>query len=105
MQTWTEKKGLDIFTRKLLFFPIHLARHWSLAVAVNAGEIETYGSTPAEDKDLPCILFFDSLKLHSPATVGKKLRGWLNFEWDRLRKGSKSPFSARSLRVFTPEGA
>ena len=36
--------------------------------------------------------------------MGEKLRDWLNFEWDRLQKGSKSLFSTRSLRLFTPEG-
>ncbi|KAL3903413.1 MAG: hypothetical protein SGILL_010456, partial [Bacillariaceae sp.] len=40
--SWTSKKNIDIFKKKLIFIPINKTMHWSLCVVVNPGEIENY---------------------------------------------------------------
>ncbi len=36
---WTTRKGLDIFTKKLLFIAINLNQHWSIMAVFNVGMI------------------------------------------------------------------
>ena len=37
--SWTEKKKINVFEKKLIFVPIHADLHWSLCVIVNPGLI------------------------------------------------------------------
>ena len=39
VSSWTAKKGIDIFKKKLIFIPVHADVHWSLCVVVNPGHI------------------------------------------------------------------
>ena len=39
VRSWTVKKRVDIFQKKLIFIPVNAAKHWSLLVVVNPGWI------------------------------------------------------------------
>jgi sentrin-specific protease 7 len=39
VSSWTAKKKIDIFEKKLIFVPVNSDLHWSLAVVVNPGFI------------------------------------------------------------------
>jgi len=39
VSSWTAKKNIDIFQKKLIFVPVNSDLHWSLAVVVNPGFI------------------------------------------------------------------
>jgi Ulp1 family protease len=106
---WTMKKGIDIFTKKLIYFPINKNLHWSLCVIVNPGHIEKYIDGKANydpNAPYPCILFFDSLKIHARNVVKKNVIKWLNSEWVRLKKSStlESPFDGQTLTAHSPKG-
>ena len=99
VESWTKKRNIDIFQKKLIFIPINKSWHWSLSVVVNPGHIlKNYDGENGYDSDpLACMLFFDSLNLHGKATVHNNVIRWLNHEWKRLGKDTptsidKSPF-------------
>jgi len=37
--SWTKKKNINIFEKKLIFIPVNADLHWSLCVVVNPGLI------------------------------------------------------------------
>ena len=37
--SWTEKKNINVFEKKLVFIPVNADLHWSLCVVVNPGLI------------------------------------------------------------------
>jgi len=39
VSSWTAKKKIDIFEKKLIFVPVNSDLHWSLCVIVNPGFI------------------------------------------------------------------
>eukprot|EP00977_Amphora_coffeiformis_P006932 scaffold1511_cov170-Amphora_coffeaeformis.AAC.3 len=120
VQKWTERKGIDVFQKRLIFVPVNKTMHWSLAVIVNPGEIDDHCdlvercvfpldktvSAAVDDRPCPVILFFDSLKCHPRKTVAKNLRKWLNAEWKRKMGGRKdareNPFTKDTMKVLTP---
>lgn len=122
VQKWTERKGIDIFQKRLIFVPVNKTMHWSLAVIVNPGAIDDhcdlmdkYGCSLNEnvlasvgDHPCPVILFFDSLKCHPRSSVAKTLRNWLNAEWRRKMGGRidrrEDPFKPNTMKVITPGG-
>jgi len=114
---WTEKKGINIFTKRFIFIPINKSLHWSLCVVVNPGEIMNHRENAShgydddgsfkfnEDDPFPSILFLDSLKAHQKQRVANKIRSWLNSEWTRLEKSENKlkPFDKNSMVVFSPK--
>ena len=103
VQNWTQRKGINVFDKKMVFFPINKNFHWSLAVAVNPGAI--LGQTNLDDdQPLSCILFFDSLRSHPKIAVAKKIRNWLNAEWKRIHNDNQRPFTESSMKVHSPKG-
>lgn len=42
VSSWTEKKNIDVFKKKLIFVPVNADLHWSLCVIVNPGLIANY---------------------------------------------------------------
>lgn len=105
VKNWTERKGINIFTKKFIFFPINKTLHWSLAVAVNSAHIQNQmdEKSSSDAKALSCILFFDSLKAHSKAHVANKIREWLNAEWQRINSVKEQPFTSTSMVVYAPK--
>ena len=123
MEGWTRRRKINIFEKKFIFIPINDYLHWSLCVVVNPGKIENafeeeenddYEKNDCKDKerDLPFLLFLDSLKAHKKSKVKKKIYEWLNFEAKRLNKFSelfdnqskppKIPFWQHSMPMFDP---
>jgi Ulp1 family protease len=109
---WTERKKIDVFSKKFIFIPVNEGLHWSLCIVVNPGAIlnnlKELNEAPADEELYPCILFFDSLKAHRKQVVARNIRNWLNSEWKRLKK-SKSreeddPFKINSMLVHDPRG-
>jgi Ulp1 family protease len=113
VESWTSRKSIDIFKKRLLFIPINKNLHWSLCVVVNpvnvfSGDLiideESMGISPS----IPaCILFFDSLKAHRKNEVAKHIRGWLNSEWKRLKMPVATfdpPFSRDTFPLISPLG-
>jgi Ulp1 family protease len=102
--SWTAKKDIDIFKKKLLFIPINKSLHWSLCVVFNPGAIDGYQPGHDSSSKMPGLLCFDSLQIHCPARTKKHIIEWLNSEWLRLRKTETGPFNDGSLQIFTPSG-
>lgn len=113
VKRWTEKRGVDVFTKRFIFIPINKSLHWSFCVVVNPGAIMAHrkrcdSKTPdmlPKDDPFPCILFFDSLRAHAKNRFARLVRTWLNAEWKRLypHESELSPFDATSMRLFTPK--
>lgn len=103
VRSWTAKKNIDIFEKRLIFIPINKTLHWSLCVVVNPGAIVQ--QVDDEDPPLPCMLFFDSLNMHSKQTVRKNVWKWLNAEWRRTKDpGAQEIFNKNSFRLYAPKG-
>lgn len=120
VEGWTRRRKINIFEKKFIFIPINDYLHWSLCVVVNPGKIENasiQGNDENEDletednvRDLPFLLFLDSLKAHKKAKVKKKIYEWLNSEAKRLNKFShlfqskppKTAFWNRSMPMLDP---
>jgi hypothetical protein len=86
--SWTEKKGINIFEKKLIFIPVNADLHWSLLVVVNPGLIaNAYNEDLPVTEDHSFILFLDSLKMHNKHVYAKHIRQWLNSEHRRLGRG------------------
>ena len=120
VESWTSRRSIDIFKKRLLFIPINKSLHWSLCVVVNPANV-FLGDMMVDDKSswndlessgmsasIPgCILFFDSLKAHRKNEVAKHIRNWLNAEWKRLKMPVscfEPPFSRDTFPVVSPLG-
>ena len=85
---WT--KEIDIFALDFLFVPVNMGSHWSLSVIVRPGLIKNINNNnePSQDTDAddstnkPCIMFMDSLDLHGSFDIAKKLRSYVEYEWN-----------------------
>eukprot|EP00586_Coscinodiscus_wailesii_P008142 CAMPEP_0172521924 /NCGR_PEP_ID=MMETSP1066-20121228/292848_1 /TAXON_ID=671091 /ORGANISM="Coscinodiscus wailesii, Strain CCMP2513" /LENGTH=710 /DNA_ID=CAMNT_0013304887 /DNA_START=982 /DNA_END=3114 /DNA_ORIENTATION=- len=109
VSSWTRKKCIDVFSKDLVFIPINQSLHWSLCVVVNPGYLRnSYKRCKHRGKEydktdrLPCLLFMDSLKAHRKAKVAKKVREWLNFEWERVKGDGGRPFTQTHMEIYDP---
>eukprot|EP00531_Pseudo-nitzschia_arenysensis_P017418 CAMPEP_0116119764 /NCGR_PEP_ID=MMETSP0329-20121206/2819_1 /TAXON_ID=697910 /ORGANISM="Pseudo-nitzschia arenysensis, Strain B593" /LENGTH=1105 /DNA_ID=CAMNT_0003613495 /DNA_START=267 /DNA_END=3584 /DNA_ORIENTATION=+ len=102
VKSWTAKKNIDIFDKKLIFIPINKTLHWSLCVVVNPGSIQTQ-SEDDEDSELPCVLFFDSLNMHQKTRVHRHVMNWLNSEWQRKNNPEEKPFNKQTFKIYDPQ--
>jgi hypothetical protein len=112
--SWTKKKKINIFEKRLIFVPINKHMHWSLCAIVNPGAIVNGLDRPlTKDDPLSCMIFMDSLRMHDKRTVARHVRKWLNSEWQRvnsgiLQKDSSSivgePFKPDNFKIFSPKG-
>jgi Ulp1 family protease len=111
----TKTKGIEIFTKTMLFIPINMDKHWSHCVVINAGYIEGHREWLSsefkveegfdENARLPCILFLDSLQRHDRDIVAKTIIDWLNSEWKRLFPDKVVvPFNEVTMKLYTPRG-
>ena len=103
VRSWTAKKNINIFEKRLIFIPINKTLHWSLCVVVNPGAIVQ--EVDDEDPPLPCILFFDSLKMHGKRKIRKDVVNWLKAEWERTKEGNVDKiFTNGSFKLYDPQG-
>jgi hypothetical protein len=49
--SWTVKKKINVFEKKLIFIPIYADHHWSLCVVVNPGLIENSFTDGSPDQE------------------------------------------------------
>merc|ERR1712238_404701 len=105
VESWTARKNINIFEKKLIFIPINKTLHWSLCVIVNPGTIQTSVDNDEDNKHQPvsCMLFFDSLKMHCKHNTRRLLLRWLNSEWKRIKKSSDNPFIKKKYPMYDPE--
>ncbi len=109
VESWTAKKNIDVFKKKLIFIPINMTLHWSLCVVVNPGAILNGrgGKDDSSSGRIPCMLFFDSLNMHRKSRVRTAVIMWLNSEWARLRKmpiSEEGPYTRDNFRTLCPKG-
>ncbi|MGK3738900.1 MAG: hypothetical protein ACI8RD_010820 [Bacillariaceae sp.] len=112
VKSWTARKNINIFEKKLIFIPINKTLHWSLCVIVNPGVVEKSNlisvdnveDDEEEDPPLSCMLFFDSLKMHNKQRSQKLLLNWLNSEWQRVNDTSSTPFTKTNYKIYDPGG-
>ena len=84
LEHWTVKRGIKIFSKKMLLFPFHADAHWSLFVVVNPGLVKAGYLGRQKHKEIPFILHLDSLGGNSPhtkSTFATTIRWWLNKVW------------------------
>ena len=67
-----------------------MVNHWSLVVVVRPticmeedglAENDPIDLATPTEHDKSCIMFLDSLGMHSVNTIGKKMRSYLCYEW------------------------
>jgi Ulp1 family protease len=109
VESWTAKKNIDVFKKKLIFIPINMTLHWSLCVVVNPGSIvsDRSGKDNSSIRRIPCMLFFDSLNMHRKSRVRTTVMSWLNSEWARLKKtpiSGQGPYSRVNFHILCPKG-
>ena len=104
VKSWTARKNINIFEKKLIFIPINKTLHWSLCVIVNPGTIRPSVDDDEKDRPLPCMLFFDSLNMHRKVRVQKDLMKWLNSEWKSIKDPNEDPFNKASCKIYDPQG-
>lgn len=95
VRKWT--RGVNIFEKDFVFFPIHSQLHWSVVVLCHPGAI---GETENLDEDPvpivkrphPCLLHLDSMSSgHKTSFVVSRLREYLAMEWRQLYPGRAPP--------------
>jgi Ulp1 family protease len=83
---WNEKRGVDIFSKKILVIPVNMDNHWSLCAVYNAAQIAKLDKKDGGSVDIPFIMFLDPLDFHSQIQVCQNIRDWLNAEWNNKYK-------------------
>mmetsp|Transcript_12532 Transcript_12532/g.17133 ORF Transcript_12532/g.17133 Transcript_12532/m.17133 type:complete len:586 (+) Transcript_12532:334-2091(+) len=84
---WT--KNIDLFSMDYVFIPINYALHWSLCVVVRPLQflIDQYIDVDAEEAGHKgCMLFMDSLNMHSMKDISCKVTNYLSNEWKAKHK-------------------
>lgn len=105
VRSWTANQKLNIYSKKMIFVPVHENGHWSLCVVVNPNYrsgvrgLSGYSSF---------VYFLDSLGLHNPMNVTSKVVEWLNVEWERITGGGNVRSGVleeeKTISVVTPTG-
>ena len=102
---WTTKNDLDVFTKKMLFLPIHKDFHWSLCIICNAGNVNSSDCVEEDTSfEVPFILFLDPLDYHSRKNVCGTVRQWLNAEWSKKHVTPRPIFTPITIEAFSPSG-
>ncbi|KAM0913217.1 hypothetical protein ACQ4PT_012283 [Festuca glaucescens] len=70
-------KGIDIFQKAYILFPVHADTHWSLVIICMPSK---------EDQSGPIILHLDSLKFHRSRHIFSVVERFLKEEWSYLNK-------------------
>ena len=58
VSSWTSKKGIDIFSKSIIFLPINQTLHWSLCAIMNPGTIQKVVDVSEESSVSVRIFFF-----------------------------------------------
>ena len=102
VQSWTEKKNIDVFEKKFVVIPIGKSLHWILVVIVNPGHLPMYFRDGVGN---PFLLILDSSPFLNYNKIRDKLSSWLTREGLRLQKFSNNDdLNERELPMLKPEG-
>lgn len=113
-QRWL--KNVDIFEKKMVLFPVHLAHHWSLVAVLNPRNIrqtKAKWSVREYTNDVTALIHLDPLgfgTVHDKYHLGRAVRDILNTEWDRhcnyALDQRERPFNHRhdACRLRSPTG-
>ena len=115
----TMKKFLNkvnIFEKKIVMFPVHLASHWSLVAVLNPKLIKQTKARFGDltySGDVTAMIHLDPLgsgTVHSRKQIAQAVRNVLNSEWRRHHDDAldsyETPFTHRhkSFQLHCPEG-
>ncbi|XP_037456860.1 ubiquitin-like-specific protease 1D isoform X2 [Triticum dicoccoides] len=70
-------KGIDIFQKPYILFPVHADTHWSLVIICMPAK---------EDQSGPIILHLDSLNFHNSRLIFSVVERFLKQEWNYLKE-------------------
>ncbi|KAL8161586.1 hypothetical protein V2J09_013075 [Rumex salicifolius] len=84
-------RGVNIFQKAYIFFPIHEDLHWSLAILCIPDK--TYGSGPI-------ILHLDSLGYHSSKPIFENIGRFLKEEWNIVKEESDPPVDFITSKIW-----
>ena len=106
---WCRNKNVDIFSKKIVMFPVNLDLHWSLCCIINLCNVNT--SCNATDSngntvpDIPFIIHMDSLGLHCSKTISSNIRNWVMSEWKKHNKDNDDvPITVETMPTVNPSG-
>ena len=97
VRKWTN--GVSLFDQKVVLIPINLNAHWSLVALLHPGVV--CDDSDEDTNESPCLLFFDSLRIHNQRQIRKTIYQYLALEW-KTRKHSDRVFDETTFPCFTP---
>lgn len=94
VKSWT--KNIDLFETKFVFVPICDSLHWSLIIIVNLDNLGQSmnlrdPNTKVTARDVPRIIYFDSLDPERGIEFGTKICTYLSEEWYERKEEMKTP--------------
>ena len=101
--SWTTNRGINVFTKKFIYVPIHRNQHWSLMVIINPGLIDFCDDLNVKS-EIPVMLHLDGLGLHDKKEIAANLRCWLNAEYDRTKTVSCNIFTSLTMTSISLQG-
>jgi hypothetical protein len=101
--SWTANRGINVFTKKFIYVPIHRNQHWSLMVIINPGLIDFCDDLNVKS-EIPVMLHLDGLGLHDRKEIAANLRCWLNAEYDRTKTVSCNIFTSLTMTSVSLQG-
>lgn len=113
-QRWL--KNVNIFDKRIILFPVHLAHHWSLVIVVNPKFIRQTKVRWGDERytrDVTALIHLDPLgsgTVHNKQRLGRAVRDILNKEWDKHCNNTldqcERPFTHRhnACRLYSPSG-
>ena len=107
-EQWLRNRQVDIFSYRIIFFPVNMHKHWSLCVAISPGTARTYALLQLhEDRlccEFPCMLHLDSMDYHSSVEIGNSIRQFFNECWKKKHKNDNFMFNSNSYPIVCPIG-
>jgi Ulp1 family protease len=108
IKTWTK---VDIFSKSAILIPVHHPHHWSLSIITNPNVILS-NDTNVDNDLVATHISMDSKKnydeaehLESKIELPKRLRAWLNMEWNSKYEGQiQDPFNDKTLPFYELNG-
>lgn len=97
-------RGIDLFKRDFIVFPICSSDHWSAIVVCyprNVADCPPGGPKEDAGDNQPGIIVLDSLNLSCSGLI-EKIASLIDFEW-RVRCSSVKRFSVTDLKTHCPE--
>jgi len=103
---WLLNKKFDIFTKRILYFPINKDKHWSLCIVTNPSKVRSLSihDVREDNCDNPIILHFDALGFHNSSDVGNNIQKFLNYAWEQRYKNDSFMFDETNYPIICPVG-